>query len=217
MGLQHLGGSPPPSFQGPLCFAFGCASQHRSPDRPLFFWADSSNGTKNYAKLEKSINSTNFRVTACIRDSNRSHQFTYGASASRLPSRHGGRDAVSTPRRRRSGVRTLTKRGPAAFPAPFSQIPLASTCLAPASSFCGRSFQTRKTSIRSSSRAAEPPFGVLFFSLKEIGRSGFFSQVRVDPTVVSPAAISITAAPAERSCQGRTAHTGLHKASCDKT
>jgi hypothetical protein len=30
----------------------------------------------------------------------------------------------------------------------------------------------------------------------------------VDPTVVSPAAISITAAPAERSCQGRTAHTG---------
>jgi hypothetical protein len=32
--------------------------------------------------------------------------------------------------------------------------------------------------------------------------------VGVDPTVVSPAAISITAAPAERSCQGRTAHTG---------
>jgi len=34
------------------------------------------------------------------------------------------------------------------------------------------------------------------------------SELGVDPTVVSPAAISITAAPAERSCQGRTAHTG---------
>jgi len=89
---------------------------------------------------------------------------TYGASASRLPSRHGGREPISTPRRRRSGVRTLTKRGPAAFPEPSLHIPLASTCLAPASSFCGRSFQTRKTSIRSSSRAAETPFGVLFFS-----------------------------------------------------
>ena len=33
-------------------------------------------------------------------------------------------------------------------------------------------------------------------------------QQGVDPTVVSPAAISITAAPAERSCQGRTVHTG---------
>ena len=52
----------------------GALRKHRSPDRPLFFWADSSNGTKNYAKLEKSINSTNLRMTACIRDSNRSHQ-----------------------------------------------------------------------------------------------------------------------------------------------
>jgi len=34
------------------------------------------------------------------------------------------------------------------------------------------------------------------------------SQGGVDPTVVSPAAISITAAPAERSCQGRNVHTG---------
>src|ERR1700726_2483818 len=85
------------------------------------------------------------------------HQFTYGASASRLPSRRGGREPVSIPRRLRSGVRTLTNRGPAAFLAPSSQIPLASTCLVPASSFCGRSFQTRKTSIRLSSRAAEPP------------------------------------------------------------
>ena len=34
------------------------------------------------------------------------------------------------------------------------------------------------------------------------------STVGVDPTVVSPAALSITAAPAERSAQGRTAHTG---------
>jgi hypothetical protein len=33
-------------------------------------------------------------------------------------------------------------------------------------------------------------------------------QQGLDPTVVSAAAISITAAPAERSCQGRTAHTG---------
>ena len=80
-----------------------------------------------------------------------------GASASRLPSRHGGTEPISTPRKRPSGVRTLTKRGPAAFPAPSSQIPSASTCLAPASSFCGRSFQTRKTSFRSSSRATEPP------------------------------------------------------------
>ena len=80
-----------------------------------------------------------------------------GASASRLPSRHGGTEPISTPRKRPSGVRTLTKRGPAAFPAPSSQILSASTCLAPASSFCGRSFQTRKTSFRSSSRAAEPP------------------------------------------------------------
>src|SRR5271165_1584910 len=40
-------------------------------------------------------------------------EFPYGASASRLPSRHGGREPVSTPRRRRSGVRTLTMRGPA--------------------------------------------------------------------------------------------------------
>ena len=80
-----------------------------------------------------------------------------GASASRLPSRHGGTEPISTPRKRPSGVRTLTKRGPAAFPAPSSQVPSASTCLGPASSFCGRSFQTRKTSFRSSSRAAEPP------------------------------------------------------------
>ena len=80
-----------------------------------------------------------------------------GASASRLPSRHGGTEPISTPRKRPSGVRTLTKRGPAAFPAPSSQVRSASTCLAPASSFCGRSFQTRKTSFRSSSRATEPP------------------------------------------------------------
>ena len=80
-----------------------------------------------------------------------------GASASRLPSRHGGTEPISTPRKLPSGMRTLTKRGPAAFPAPSSHIPSASTCLAPASSFCGRSFQTRKTSFRSSSRATEPP------------------------------------------------------------
>ena len=98
---------------------------------------------------------------------------SYDAGASRLRSRHDGREPVSTPLRRRSGVRTLTNREPAAFPAPSSQIRLASTCRVPASSFCGRSFQTRKTSIRSSSRAAEPPFGVLFSS------SGFFSQVDV--------------------------------------
>ena len=103
--------------------------------------------------------------------------FTYGASASHLPSRHGGREPVSTARRRGSGVRTLTNRGPAAFPAPSSQIPLASTCLATASSFCGRSFQTRKTSTRSPSREAGPPFGVLFFFIKRDGRSRFFSQV----------------------------------------
>ena len=80
-----------------------------------------------------------------------------GASASRLPSRHGGTEPISTPRKLPSGMRTLTRRGPAAFPAPSSHIPSASTCLAPASSFCGRSFQTRKTSFRSSSRATEPP------------------------------------------------------------
>jgi hypothetical protein len=80
-----------------------------------------------------------------------------GASASRLPSRHGGTEPISTPRKRPSGVRILTKPGPSAFPSPSSHIPSASTCLAPASSFCGRSFQTRKTSFRSSSRATEPP------------------------------------------------------------
>ena len=64
-----------------------------------------------------------------------SSSFTYGASASRLPSRHGGREPVSMPRRRRSGVRTLTKRGPAAFLAPSWQIPLArlALCQHPAS------------------------------------------------------------------------------------
>src|SRR6266446_10737690 len=36
---------------------------------------------------------------------------------------------------------------------------------------------------------------------------GATTLLGVDPTVVSPAAISITAAPAERSCQGRTDHT----------
>jgi hypothetical protein len=80
-----------------------------------------------------------------------------GASVSRLPSRHGRTELISTPRKRPSGMRTLTKRGPTAFPAPSSPIPSASTCLAPASSFCGRSFQTRITSFRSSSRAAESP------------------------------------------------------------
>ena len=33
-----------------------------------------------------------------------------------------------------------------------------------------------------------------------------FMHIGVDPTVVSPAAISIRAASAVRSCQGRTAH-----------
>jgi hypothetical protein len=41
-----------------------------------------------------------------------------GASASRLPSRHGGTEPISTPRKLPSGMRTLTRRGPAAFPAP---------------------------------------------------------------------------------------------------
>ena len=112
-----------------------------------------------------------------------SSSFTYGASASRLPSRHGGREPVSMPRRRRSGVRTLTKRGPAAFLAPSSQIPLASTCLVPASSFCGRSFQASKTSIRSSSRAAEPPGARVTLYGSELGAYGvlFFHKKRLDP------------------------------------
>ena|ERR1700730_5425415 len=38
-----------------------------------------------------------------------------GASASRLPSRHGGTEPISTPRKLPSGMRTLTRRGPAAF------------------------------------------------------------------------------------------------------
>ena len=98
--------------------------------------------------------------------SRRKPSFTYAASASRLPSPHGGREPVSMPRKRRSGVRTLTKRGPAAFLSPSSHIPSASTFLAPASSFCGRSFQTRKPSSRSSSPAAEPP-GARMNSLPE--------------------------------------------------
>src|SRR5689334_9347564 len=49
------------------------------------------------------------------------------------------------------------------------------------------------------------PTGTVLSLTPEISRS---LPTGVDPTVVSPAAISITAAPAERSCQGRTAHTG---------